>query len=129
MNKVYMIVNTSKDKDLSFSYEVIDWLQHQGVQVFVDPEIHEEYGLSDSYLIRESDLDTIDFAIVLGGDGTIIHSARRLAQHGLPILGINLGSLGFLAEIEQHEWKTSLSQVLEGKYSIQTRMMPPGKDL
>lgn len=123
MKQVYMIVNTLKDKELTFAYQVIDWLQKQEVEVFLDTRIHDKYQISDDYVKNEHELDTIDFAIILGGDGTIIHSARRLAQHGLPILGINLGSLGFLAEIEQGEWKESLSLVLEGKYEVQNRMM------
>lgn len=127
MKQVYMIVNTTKDKDLEFAYKVIDWLQGQNVDVYVDTMLHDEYELSENYLKNDHELDTIDFAIVMGGDGTIIHSARRMAQHGLPILGINLGSLGFLAEIEQHEWMDSLSLVLEGKYVIQDRMMLEAK--
>ncbi len=127
MKQVYMIVNTLKDKDLTFAYEVIDWLQRQDVEVFIDTHIHDDYEISDNYLKHENELDTVDFAIILGGDGTIIHSARRLAQHGLPILGINLGSLGFLAEIEQSGWKDCLSLVLEGKYEIENRMMLEAK--
>lgn len=127
MKQVYMIVNTLKDKDLTFAYEVIDWLKGQEVEVFLDNDIHEYYEIDDIYIKSEKELDTVDFAIVLGGDGTIIHSARRLAQHGLPILGINLGSLGFLAEIEQSGWKDCLSLVLEGKYEVQDRMMLEAK--
>lgn len=127
MTQVYMIVNTLKDKELTFAYEVIDWLQGQEVEVFLDTRIHDHYEVSDDLMKNEQELDTVDFAIILGGDGTIIHSARRLAQHGLPILGINLGSLGFLAEIEQQEWQESLSLVLEGKYQIQNRMMLEAK--
>ena len=122
-----MIVNTSKDSGLSFAHEVIHWLQEQEVDVYVDTKLHDEYELSEKYLMHEHELDTIDFAIVMGGDGTIIHSAKRLAQHGLPILGINIGSLGFLTQIEQKEWKESLSQVLEGKFEIQNRMMLEAK--
>lgn len=127
MKQVYLIVNTTKDQDLDFAYEVIEWLQEQEVDVFVDTKLHAEYEIGEKYLKHEHELDTIDFAIVMGGDGTIIHSARRLAQHGVPILGINLGSLGFLTQIEQCEWKESLSQVLEGKYQIQNRMMLEAK--
>jgi len=123
MKQVYMIVNTLKDKDLSFACEMMAWLQDQNVDVYVDSALHDQYEIGEKHLKHDHELDTIDFAIVLGGDGTIIHSARRLAQHGLPILGINIGSLGFLNQIEQHEWKESLSQVLEGKYDIQDRMM------
>jgi len=123
MKQVYMIVNTVKDPDLSFACEVVHWLKKQEVQVYVDTRIHEEYELNQEFLKNDNPLEKFDFAIVMGGDGTIIHSARYFAQHNIPILGINLGSLGFLAAIEQHEWKNSLSQVLEGRYEVQDRMM------
>jgi len=123
MKQVYMIVNTLKDKDLSFACEMMAWLQDQNVDVYVDSALHDQYEIGEKHVKHDHQLHTVDFAIVVGGDGTIIHSARRLAQHGMPIPGINIGSLGFLNQIEQHEWKESLSQVLEGKYDIQDRMM------
>lgn len=123
MKQAYIITNTLKDSDLSFTHDVIEWLELQGVKAYVDSKLQADYELEEHLLKHEYDLDTIDFAIVLGGDGSIIHSARRLALHGVPILGINLGSLGFLAEIEQQAWKESLTQVLKGRYHVQERMM------
>lgn len=123
MHRVYMIVNMIKDDTLEITNEIIRWLHDNGCEIFIDRKVRDCSHLDATCITDEAELDDIDFAIVLGGDGTIIHSARRLAQHEIPILGINLGNLGFLAEIEQSEWKKNLQQVLDGNYEIETRMM------
>lgn len=65
----------------------------------------------------------LDFAITLGGDGTMLKAGRLLAPKGIPVLGINLGSLGFLADTNPGEALTFISQVLAGKYETEERMM------
>lgn len=65
----------------------------------------------------------LDLVITLGGDGTILRAARMAARHGLPILGVNVGRLGFLAEVKPEEWSEKLALVLEGKYWLEERMM------
>ncbi len=65
----------------------------------------------------------IDLAIVIGGDGTLLHVARRMAQADIPIIGINLGRLGFLTDIAQADMLSEVDLVLEGNYSIENRMM------
>lgn len=123
MKNIYVIINTLKSNKLAYTKKIIEWLNHQACTVFLDEEVYHNYKLEDVQMLKEHNLDTIDCAIVLGGDGTIIHSARRLSQHKIPILGINLGNLGFLAEIEEHEWLINLTKVLEHKYEIESRMM------
>ena len=74
------------------------------------------------YLPLESLYSESDILIVLGGDGTILESARRAASKGTPILGINLGRLGFMAELEQNELD-ALDQLLTGNYKLENRAM------
>jgi len=64
-----------------------------------------------------------DLLITLGGDGTILRAARIAAEHSIPILGLNLGRVGFLAEMERENWLEKLSRILEGKYWLEERMM------
>ena len=64
-----------------------------------------------------------DFLITLGGDGTILRAARIAAEHSVPILGLNLGRVGFLAEMELGDWPEKLSLVLGGEYWLEERMM------
>jgi NAD+ kinase len=68
-------------------------------------------------------VDDLDFLITLGGDGTILRAARVAAKHSVPILGLNLGRVGFLAEMEREDWPEKLTRVLEGKYWLEERMM------
>lgn len=65
----------------------------------------------------------IDLAIVIGGDGTLLHVARRMAQDNIPVVGINLGRLGFLTDISQTEMLTEIDNILNGDYHIEDRMM------
>jgi NAD+ kinase len=65
----------------------------------------------------------LDFLITLGGDGTILRAARVAAEHSVPILGLNLGRVGFLAEMERGDWPEKLSRVLQGEYWLEERMM------
>jgi NAD+ kinase len=71
----------------------------------------------------EAEIETLDLLITLGGDGTILRAARMGAHHGVPILGLNLGRLGFLAELHLEEWQPRLSQMLTGDYWVEERMM------
>jgi NAD+ kinase len=65
----------------------------------------------------------LDLLVTLGGDGSMLRAARMGGEYGIPILGINLGRLGFLAEVQPSEWPARLGQVLSGDYWIEERMM------
>jgi NAD+ kinase len=68
-------------------------------------------------------LSECDFAIVFGGDGSIISAARVLARSGVPVVGVNLGKLGFLAEFSAEELKQYLEDILSGRTRVEKRMM------
>lgn len=68
-------------------------------------------------------LSECDFAVVFGGDGSIISAARVLARSGVPVIGVNLGKLGFLAEFSADELKQYLEDILCGKTRVEKRMM------
>ncbi len=65
----------------------------------------------------------LDLFVVLGGDGSILRAARMGSGHGVPILGVHLGRLGFLAEVKPAEWAERLRQMLAGDYWVEERMM------
>lgn len=72
--------------------------------------------VSDSYIVNNADL-----IIAIGGDGTLLSCSRRFGIHGLPILGINLGNLGFLNDIAPKDLTNSLLEILEGKFAVDKR--------
>jgi NAD+ kinase len=89
------------------AFHVERFLQGKGVEVLRDEEA----------VGRDSDL-----VVVLGGDGTLIHAAHLLAGRPVPILGINMGSLGFMTEVPQSEMYAALEQVLAGQSTVSPRM-------
>jgi NAD+ kinase len=96
------------------------WLAPRGVRVLFDADAGPavgEPGHPRSELAREADL-----VVVLGGDGTILAVARAIEERRVPILGINLGSLGFLAEVPVDEMERALERALAGEMRIEPRM-------
>lgn len=65
----------------------------------------------------------LDLLVTLGGDGTIVRAIRSISQHGVPILGVNLGRLGFLAEVEPEQVEAALPALVSGQYQIEERMI------
>lgn len=79
--------------------------------------------LQDAALIRRIEAGEFDLLIALGGDGTMLRAGSIAAPLGLPVLGINLGHFGFLAEIQQDEWSEQLPRLLQGSYRLEERML------
>lgn len=95
-------------------------LRYPNLTFLAEPHLAERLGWlpsDDAALASRADL-----SIVLGGDGTIIHAARLFRGRTVPLLGVNLGSLGFMAEVPRAELATVLEQVLDGKGKIDSRM-------
>jgi NAD+ kinase len=104
----------------SAARELHKWLAERGVRALFDPDAGAavgEPGVSRSELGRRADL-----VIVLGGDGTLLAVARALEVRAVPILGINLGTLGFLAEVSVDEMEPALERALEGGLRVEERM-------
>lgn len=123
MKKILIVPNHYKDKELKITRQVIDFLEARKMKVFLPIDFSANEQLRHYCLNAQDDLYHIDFGIVLGGDGTIIRSSRKYLKYQFPILGINMGNLGFLAEIELSDVEQALESILEGNYSIDERML------
>lgn len=77
----------------------------------------------DPELRRQVEQGEVDFLIALGGDGTMLRAGHLCGPAGVPILGINMGRLGFLTEVKRDDWPTLLPQLLQGNYWLEKRMM------
>lgn len=122
MRKIGIISNLSKDKNGENTIKIVNAAIKRNIRVLLSPSLFKLIGegiiSSDEEFFRESEL-----ILVLGGDGTILGTARKAALSSKPILGINLGRLGFLAEAEVSELETILDALLEGSYYTEERMM------
>ncbi|MBI2118514.1 MAG: NAD(+)/NADH kinase [Elusimicrobia bacterium] len=106
---IAVFYNPDKPNIKNIHAHLIQWLKKQGVQVITK--------------LSHGDLRCAEFALVLGGDGTILRVARTLAPHGIPILGINLGRLGFLAETDIKDLYKILKKALNQELKIEDRDM------
>jgi len=99
----------------SLSADIARWIEEQGYEVW-------QCSGWDEEAVRAR-VPQLDLLITLGGDGTILRAARIGAPHQVRILGINMGRLGFLAEVQPAQWQERLKEVLEGNYWLEKRMM------
>jgi NAD+ kinase len=102
-------------------HKLLPWCDQRQVEVFLDTETAASVGHAKGYL-RTAIPGLVDFIMVLGGDGTLLSVTRLLGQHNTPILGVNMGSLGFLTETTTNEVFAQLEKVLEGDYVLQDRI-------
>jgi len=101
---------------------VISWLEQRGLRVVPDKTLALALGDVVKGYPRNSIPAMVDLIVVLGGDGTLIAAARKLRERKTPILGVNLGSLGFMTEITIEELYPVLEQVLAGDYKVSERI-------
>jgi NAD+ kinase len=101
---------------------LIPWLHKQNYHIFLDTGTAAIINETSSYEKREISQQA-DLLIVLGGDGTLLSVAQAAHPYNIPILAVNLGSLGFLAEISIDELYPTLENILAGKFEIENRML------
>jgi len=107
---------------LGIASDLINWLEERGCTPLVEAQLTGQLGYSKAF--SEDDIrDQAELVVVLGGDGTLISVARLFSNRDVPILGVNLGSLGFLTEITVEELYTRLEKCLEGNPRVSERMM------
>ncbi len=119
--KVGIHWNSSKEQGLEAARRLIDLLRSRGVQIGINKSLSEKLG--EGALYDPCSFSDCEMLIVLGGDGTILRALDFAIPGDLPILGINLGRLGFLSELEVDDMERGVSAVLDGAYAIDERMM------
>lgn len=116
MKNIGININTTKDSEGKILNSIVEMVYNQikdsKIKIFKDCEN-----------LEKKDTKNLDMVITLGGDGTILRSARKLARYDIPILGVNLGNLGFLSSVEMSEFNNALEQICNGQYYIEERTM------
>lgn len=121
-NKFLVIPNLKKARCLDAVKEVTQFLHEKNCTVYCLKEKSEELTPLGIKVVSDEDFGIIDMALVFGGDGTFLESARRLNYNKIPLIGINLGHLGYLSEVEPSELKVSLQKLIDGKFNIENRI-------
>ena len=118
---VALSATSQNDRVLSIASQCIEVLSNIGIKVLIDKSLSELKSKYISVSSRESIISKANLLIAIGGDGTILNCSRKFGSEGIPILGINLGNLGFLNDIPPEELTSSLTKILEGEYSEDNR--------
>ena len=126
MNRVILSPNPYRDKNFQTLREALEVLQASGIEtrVCLPFEVDRTYDLPRDIRFSRMDreLPNASMVICFGGDGTLLHMAKTATRHGIPVLGVNIGTMGFMAELESSEL-SQLSRIASGDYSIDNRMM------
>ena len=125
MKHFYVITNPTKDAELKIATSIRNWLMDHGMSCIVDIGARKPGG--EGYSYKEQVSLEVDCIIVLGGDGTLLQAATDLADREIPFLGINMGTLGFLAEVNKSDIDDALEKLIRNEYEIEKRMMLLGK--
>ena len=126
MKKIILTPNPYRDKNFQTVRQAMEILQDAGLEVILclPFEVDKNYDLPKDLRFRRLDreLYNADLLICFGGDGTILHMAKTATRHGIPILGVNIGTMGFMAELESAELQ-ELRRLASGDYTLDERMM------
>ena len=121
MKKIGIICKTGISEPSEILKGLLPWLRQKGYETYLDIETASTLNIEGSP--RSEIPSLVDVIIVLGGDGTMLSVCRLVGDKGIPILGVNIGGLGFLTEVQKDELYDILENVLTGKCPIEERMM------
>ena len=127
MNKIKNIIilpNPERDTRFEYAEKIATMALSAGIHVYTSEKLRPRFNNTEITYLQEEKLfeAAADLAIVLGGDGSMLDACEKAAPAGLPVLGINLGNLGFLTTMEKNEIG-KLAEVFENGFDIEERMM------
>ena len=128
IKRIGLVLKPHQPAALETICELTRWLTERGIELVGGPEIERERiehqtGCSVRQVPTERLAQEVDLVLVLGGDGTMIATARMVGDSEVPVLGVNFGGLGYLAEFRFEELYSALESILDGKYRLDKRVM------
>lgn len=115
MKNFYIITNLLKDADYVITNKIKGYIEQQGGNCVLCGD--------EEHMKEEVAQNQIDYVLVIGGDGTLIQASRKLYELEVPLLGINMGTLGYLTEVEIQNAESAITQIMERNYTVDNRMM------
>ena len=127
-NKIGIFVkeNLSKSIDKNSLDSMLNFFIDKNIQLYIDDSSNYKNDQAE-YLSHKEFSKTIDLVIVFGGDGTLLNSARQYLEYEIPILGVNMGNVGFLTDLKVENFHTSMQEILNGNYKIEERNLVSAK--
>ncbi|HOC59265.1 MAG TPA: NAD(+)/NADH kinase [Smithellaceae bacterium] len=122
IQKVGIIANIEKENIAVFAGTLKQWLENRKIKVFLENNIAGAIGGIEGCPLEDMASST-DLIAVLGGDGTMLRTARYVARHPVSIVGINMGTFGYLTEVNLNETYEALDLILKGNFVTEKRMM------
>jgi NAD+ kinase len=123
IKKIGLIFKWRDERVPGIANDIVPWLQSRDIEVFLDETMVGKYPIRANFVAVDELAEKVDVLGVFGGDGTLLHAARLVGSKGVPILGVNLGSLGFLTKFKIEEMHSAFEDLLSGQYQLQTRML------
>ncbi|HEU0253273.1 MAG TPA: NAD(+)/NADH kinase [Pyrinomonadaceae bacterium] len=126
--RIGIVLKPHQPEALRTICELVEWLAERDIKVVGGPELERERiehqtGCAVDEVSKDRLASDVDLMLVLGGDGTMIATARMIGDQEIPVIGVNYGGLGYLAEFRIEELYTGLEAVLSGNYRLDKRMM------
>ncbi len=125
MNRFFLITNEQRDADLAITRSLKEYIEQKGGTCRYDVTRKTEWGSRSLHRLTLADVDA-DGILVLGGDGTLVRAARETARLGIPLIGVNLGTIGYLCELDSEDVYPAIDRLFEDRYEVESRMMIEG---
>lgn len=123
MKSLALVLNPEKQHAFTIAKELMGWVEKMGGKVYLTVPHALLLGCPEKGISPEEMGEKVEGVVVIGGDGTLLATAREVAPLGLPLLGVNVGQLGFLTEIEVPDLMEALHKLMHNSYRIEERMM------
>lgn len=117
------VLHGERDRAASITHDLASWLIQRGHDVRVPEDDAARLGLDEHGVAEEHFADGLDVAVSLGGDGTMLRTVELVAGAGIPVIGINVGQLGYLTEVDPDGARMAIKRYLAGAYEIEERML------
>jgi NAD+ kinase len=121
VSSIFIVVHHERAQAITLADRAVEWARHRGHDVWICPEDASAIGRES--LADSRDPSEADLVVCIGGDGTMLRAAGLLHGAPVPLLGVNVGVLGYLTEVEPEQLETALERAVDGEVRLEPRMM------